>query len=279
MLAASLLTACGARSGLDAPPVNTVEPGPLPEYCKGADATWIYVVTEENELLRFDPRAAAFTSLGALACPVAAPGGSAPTPFSMAVDHRGTAYVVFDDGELFAVSTASASCAPVSPPIDTSAFTTTFGMGFSSNPGGLDETLFLASTSSPGQLGTLDTTTFVAAPVGTFSSDVGEAELTGTGNERLFAFGVVQGLDGAHLAEVDTTDASVITETLVPTPQDPVAWAFAFWGGDFYFFTSVDNASSMVGRLRPSDGSFDPAYATLPGGVITGAGVSTCAPR
>ena len=65
----------------------------------------------------------------------------------------------------------------------------------------------------------------------------------------------------------------------MPTPQGPDAWAFAFWGGDFYFFTSVGGAPSTVGRFHPADGSFDPVYATLPSGAITGAGVSTCAPR
>jgi hypothetical protein len=274
LLVASLLTGCGARSELDAPPVNYVEPGPLPPYCTGADDTWIYVITEENELLRFEPPAASFTSVGMIDCP----GASGATPFSMAVDYQGTAYSIFDSGELFAVSTATASCAATSSPINTSAFTPTFGMGFSADTDGLGETLFLAGTTTPGELGTLDTSTFVARPVGMFSSDIGEAELTGTGDGRLFAFGVVPELDGAHLAELNKTDASVLTDTIVPTPQDPTGWAFAFWGGDFYFFTS-DGATSTVGRLHPADGSFDATYATLPGGVITGAGVSTCAPR
>lgn len=277
LLASSLLTACGARTGLDAPPLDLVEVGPLPSYCGGVADTSIYVVTDQNELLRFDPPSAAFSSIGALQCPVTA--GSGATPFSMAVDYQGTAYSVFSDGELFAVSTASASCVGTSPSIDTSAFTPTFGMGFSADPGGLGETLFVASTASPGQLGTLDTSSFVAQPVGTFSSDIGEAELTGTGDGRVFAFGVVPGMAGAHLSELDRVDALVLSDTIVPTPQDPMAWAFAFWGGDFYFFTSVDGATSTVGRYHPADGSFDPAYAALPSGAITGAGVSTCAPR
>jgi hypothetical protein len=275
LLAALLLPACGARTELYAPPIDSVEPGPLPQYCQGADATSIYVVTVENELLRFDPPSAAFTSIGPVDCP-AQPGA---TPFSMAVDHLGTAYVVFDDGELFTVSTASAACSPTGAPVDMGTFTPTFGMGFSADADGTTETLYLASTSVPGTLGTLDTSTFAVHPVGAFSSNVGEAELTGTGNGRLFAFGVALGLDGAHLAEIDTTDASVESDTIVPTPEGPSAWAFAFWGGDFYFFTAVGGASSTVGRLHPADGTFDATYAKLPSGAVVGAGVSTCAPR
>jgi hypothetical protein len=275
LLAAALLTACGARSSLDAPPEDYVEPGAPPAYCKSATDTAIYVVTEQSDLLRFDPPSATFTPIGTVDCPVMT---STTTPFSMAVDHLGTAYVVFDDGELFEVSTADASCAPTSSPIDASAFTPTFGMGFSADKDGLAETLFLAGTSSPGDLGTLDTSTFVVHDVGAFSSDIGEAELTGTGDGRLFAFGVVQGLAGAHLSEIDEADASILDDKVVPTPQDPDAWAFAFWGGDFYFFTATGGPST-VGRFHPADGSFDAAYATAPGETITGAGVSTCAPR
>jgi hypothetical protein len=275
-LAAALLTGCGARTGLYAPPDDYVDPGPKPRYCQDAADTSIYVVTEQNDLLRFDPPTAAFTTIGAIDCPVTTSGS---TPFSMAVDHEGTAYVVFDDGELFTVSTATAACTAPSSPIDSAAFTPTFGMGFTADQGGEGETLFLAGTTTPGQLGTLDTSTFVVGNVGTFSTDVGEAELTGTGGGELFAFGVVQGLAGAHLAQVDPATATVLSDTIVPTPQDPDAWAFGFWGGDFYFFTSVGGVSSTVGRYHPVDGSFDAAYTTVPGGTVTGAGVSTCAPR
>jgi hypothetical protein len=275
--AATMLAGCGARTGLDAPPLNFVEPGPLPQYCQGVSDTWIYVVTEQNELLRFDPPGASFASIGTVDCPVTR--APAATPFSMAVDHRGTAYVVFDDGEMFNVSTTSASCTPTSSPLDTRGFTPTFGSAFCTSAGGTSETLFLASTTSPGQLGALDTATLTVHEIGAFSTDIGEAELTGTGDGRLFAFGAQQDPTGSHFAEVDKQDAYVLSDTIIPTPPFPMAWAFAFWGGDFYFFTSTDGATSTVGRFHPADGSFDATYASLPTGAITGAGVSTCAPR
>lgn len=276
-LAALLLTACGARTGLYAPEVDVVHPGPPPSYCLGKEDTSIYVVTNDYQLWRFDPAGASFTSIGTVACP--ATGMGSPSPYSMAVDHQGTAYVVYDDGELFTVSTVDASCAAVSPALDTSGFSQRFGMGFSANPDGLGETLYLASTSSPGELGSLDTSTFTVQTIGTFSSDIGEAELTGTGDGRLFAFGIGQEASGADLAEINPQSAAVESDTVVATPPKPHAWAFAFWGGDFYFFTSIDLATSVVGRFRPADNSFDATYATLPSGAITGAGVSTCAPR
>ena len=208
------------------------------------------MVTEQNELWRFDPPSAAFTLVGAISCPVEASGS---TPFSMAVDHHGTAYVVFDDGELFTVSTATAACTPSSAPLDTSAFTPTFGMGFTADPGGLGETLYLAGTTSPGQLGTLDTSTFVAQPIAAFSSDIGEAELTGTGDGRLFAFGVDPMLSGSHLAEIDKANAAILSDTVVPTPSSPSALGLRLLGRRLLLLHRRPRGH-VHGRPLPPDG-------------------------
>ena len=113
--------------------------------------------------------------------------------------------------------------------------------------------------------------------IGAFSEDIGSAELTGTGTGQLFGFGIVQGAPYAHIAEIDKADAAILTDDSVPTSDETKSWAFAAWGGGFYFFTSTDGASSVVARLH--DGTYDASYATLPGEAITGAGVSTCAPH
>ena len=268
LLAPLLLTGCGARTELYAPPIPQLPAS----YCKGAEALSVYLVTEQANLYSFDPPSQAFTLIGGVSCPTGA------NPFSMAVDHKGTAYVVYGDGELFEVSTATAACT-ATPYASSPSFSRTFGMGFSTDPDGKGETLYLAGEQSPGELASLDTTTFAVTGVGAFSLDIGNAELTGTGAGKLFGFGVVTDLDGAHLAEIDKTDAKIITDTVVPTPTNPTSWAFAAWGGDFYFFTSAGGATSTVARVKTSDSSFDPSYATLPGEAITGAGVSTCAPR
>jgi hypothetical protein len=263
-----LLCACGARTELYAPPV----PQHPADYCQGAEATLVYVIGAQAGLYSFDPPSQSFTPIGVVSCPD--PGG---TPFSMAVDYKGTGYVVYDDGALFEVSMADASCAPT-PYTTSPSFTQTFGTGFSTNPDGKGETLFLAGEGSPGALASLDTTTFAVDVVGAFSVDIGDAELTGTGTGDLFGFGPVPADNSAHFAQIDKTDASILTDTMVPLPA-PTSWAFAAWGGDFYFFTSSDGMSSTVARLHPSDGTFDPTYASLPGEEITGAGVSTCAPH
>ena len=135
-------------------------------------------------------------------------------------------------------------------------------------------------TTSPGQLGTLDTSAFTIQTVGQFSVDIGQAELTGTGSGQLYGFGVVSDMSGANFAAIDEGDATILGEILVPTPDNPNGWAFSFWGGDFYFFTSYDTDDfTTVGRYLVANGNFDASYAVLQGGHVVGAGASTCAPR
>jgi hypothetical protein len=68
-----------------------------------------------------------------------------------------------------------------------------------------------------------------------------------------------------------------LSHTILPVGQQDSAYAFAFWGGDFYFFTSMGGGSSTVTRYHPDDDSLK-VVATLDR-TIVGAGVSTCAPE
>ncbi len=173
------------------------------------------------------------------------------------------------------VNSADASCTDVGTASKLDE--TQAGMTFVRDASGTSETLFVAS--SVGALGTLDPTTFQVQVVGTFSTDIGEATLTGTPDGRLFAYAFGKGVTGAHFAEVDPSDATILSDQMVPMPAYGQGNALAFWGGDFYFFTLKDDGSqASVGRLHTDDGSFDPDYAALPGQVIMGASASTCAP-
>jgi hypothetical protein len=307
--------ACGARSGLfpapeldltdggaladaghDAtvPPIDAGDSGPdvidaqpdvIPDAapdvavdnCQDAGITYIYLIGRDNELLRFDPSSLTATTIGTISCP------DDTVPYSMAVDRLGIAYVVFEDGQLFRVSTATASCAATAFQVGQGGFSTVFGMGFSSDTADPGETLFIAGNISM-QLATLDPTTFTVTPVGTFSTAIGAAELTGTGTGELYAFGLV--VDGGmtaavNLAQIDKSTAQVITNTSVSVASGSAQifdWAFAYWGGDFYFFTSSDGATTIVSRYQPGGTLALPVVATL-GSPIVGAGVSTCAPH
>jgi hypothetical protein len=269
----------------DALPLIDVTPLPdvIRNDCPDAAATLVYVITAQYDLFSYNPPTGVFTRIGRIACP--APAGS--QPFSMAVDRKGIAYIVFDAstgagrGALYRVSTATAACISTGFVPNQQGFTT-FGMGFASNVNGPDETLFIASdtlTSStiPPTLGTIDVTTFGLSVVAPFVPAIENAELTGTGDGRLFAFYKLPSGVGSGIGELDKQTARVIAETPMPTVDQANHWAFGFWGGDFYMFTGVQGAGTTVTRLRPSDNTVA-VVGNMPEDIV-GAGVSTCAPE
>jgi hypothetical protein len=311
-LAAATIAACGARSGLPieetrhrhdagpdahdaAPDVEDagpdvhdaldagpdVEPDVVVNDCADAGITYIYVITEENDRFAFYPPNKDFFQIGTIDC------NDPGTPFSMAVDRAGVAYVLHNSGNLYRVSTANASCKPTSFVKGQNGYTPTFGMGFSSNDPDPGETLYVASDFSgdagPERLATIDPQTFDLTVVGPFSEPIGNAELTGTGDAKLFAFGVEPTNNGTvfHLAQLDKATADVIDDKFLQLPSMNLgisAWAFAYWGGDFYFFTSTMNGQSSVTRYHPGDPPIAVPY-TMLDRTIVGAGVSTCAPQ
>ncbi len=279
-----------AADAFDAPP-DAPPDAPVVNDCADAGITFIYVITAQNTLYSFYPPSGAFTFIGTIACPTTTPNDA---PFSMAVDRTGTAYVVFQSGDLFQVSTADASCSPTPYTPTTIGLGTTFGMGYSADTTDPGETLFVASDDPPGItptepefLGTLDTTSFQLSTVGQFPHVIGSAELTGTGDGRLFGFGVLNDNTGGpptlRLLELDkTAPQTLLSETVLSFPAAPRSltdWAFSFWGGSFYFFTAVDqNGPSTVSIYTPGGPPVATPILTLDQ-AIDGAGVSTCAPQ
>jgi hypothetical protein len=300
MITTVVVAACGARTGLpvgesavvadaappeagpdvvDAPPdvPPDLPPDVHQEDCAEAGITFIYVVTQANELFSFNPPTAAFTKIGDLDCP----DGNGSSPFSMGVDRQGTAYVVFSpDGELYKVSTATAACEATDFVANQQGFST-FGMGFATKQNGPDEALFIAdSTLQTPSLGiaTIDTQSFALDFIAPFPPDNQSTgvELTGTGDGRLFGF-FVGGPDGESIREIDKSTGQILSTTPIDL-ANPADFAFAFWGGDFYLFhADAPQGPTTVTRYRPADGTLVDLPNQLPTGVV-GAGVSTCAP-
>lgn len=305
----SLAVACGSRTGLfsdefseggtnpngfdataDAPtdrsvpdatppPIDArVIPDVVRNDCPDAAATLVYVITTDNELFSFYPPDASFRLIGRIACP--APSGT--TPFSMAVDRNGVAYVTFNDGNLYRVSTLTAACTGTSFIPNQQGFGT-FGMGFATRELGPDETLFVAAdnqgTGPQRGLAAIDPlANFRLTPIGSFFPAIDRAELTGTGDGRLYAFYTKNRQTGSFIGEIEKTSGQVVGETRLPTVDQGSGWAFAAWGGDFYLFTDPEQVGgSRVTRFRPSDNSTS-IIANL-GTLVVGAGVSTCAPN
>jgi hypothetical protein len=222
------------------------------------DTKQIYVVATDKVLYRFYPDTLTFVRIGTLGCPTTA------GTFSMAIDRRGTAWVEYTDGRLYAVNTTNATCKPTAfVPGQTGV--TNFGMGYAKNGDSANgETLYVAGSG----LAALDTKTFQLNFLGSLT--FGRTELTGL-DTALYAFsvgsGVVAGLNKA-------TGATETTYRTSATDADS-AFAFAQWGGDFWLFTG--NEHTTVTRYSPITDVSTVAVADT-GMLIVGAGSSTCAP-
>lgn len=247
-------------------------------------AKLVYVLSGDYELYSFNPAALEFARIGELDCPTDERNVS---PNSMAIDRSGTAWVGYQNGELFKVDTSDASCTATGFDYRNQQFDK-YGMGFSSNAAGSsEESLFLVGMRRTGSgdvgrgLFRLDTGSLEATALGDFSGNLeGEtAELTGTGDAKLYGFFATS---PAVVAQVDKSTGA----TSNPIELDTVslgggayAFAFSYWGGDFWLYSSNGSTPSKVSRLRTSsDGEESVVVQNVGGFQIVGAGVSTCAP-
>jgi hypothetical protein len=205
----------------------------------------------------------------------------------MSVDRFGRAWILLQSENLYVLDLNN-PVACLDPGWDGAPanFTDLFGMGFAADgPFNQCDKLYTHSFSggsfsegnNVGDLGWIDTGnpttpgTLDLTVIGEIDYDGGE--LTGTGDGRLFAFAGAP----AKLIEYDKATAAVLdTRNLGLNLGN--AFAFAFYAGDFFFFTS-SGGNSTVSRhdyIANSTATF-----TTSGNVpirIVGAGVSTCVP-
>jgi hypothetical protein len=137
-----------------------------------------------------------------------------------------------------------------------------------------------------GELASLDTSTFVLSAIGDFTPNppgVPGAELTGTGDGRLYAFSPNQpgSNEPSFIAQIDPSSAAILGVDVLPDIVAGAGWAFGFWGGDFYTFTGTPSGArgTVVNRFDPAILNQTTVVARITDDTIVGAGVSTCAPQ
>ena len=209
----------------------------------------------------------------------------------MGVSRTGTAYVLYTSvgvpgssppGRLFAVDIGNASCEQTDFVPGQHGFDL-FGMGFAIDDDGMGETLYVGSIKYNGEkslgLASVSTDKFELTLIGPFSQDLGsEMELTSSDNGQLYAYMLDPGNTGGAIVRIDKATAEILEVTPLPVGQNNAALAFAYWGGDFYLFTSPQgDPNTTITRYRPADGSV-----TIMGSLaktVVGAGVTTCKPN
>ena len=232
-------------------------PNPLNVECS-EETKQIYVLGTDKTLYRFYPDVLKFVRIGVIGC------ASVAGTFSMAIDRRGTAWVEFTDGRLYAVDTTNATCKPTAFVPGQTGFST-FGMGYARNGDSANgETLYLSGAG----LASLDTKTFAVTFLGSLS--FGRTELTSL-DTQLFAFSVGTGVIAGLNKKTAATEKVYRTSA---TDADN-AFAFAQWSGDFWLFTG--SLRSQVTQYSPI-GDTSKVVVADTGMLIVGAGSSTCAP-
>lgn len=257
-------------------------------------AKLIYVVDSNKQMSSFDGATKMFTDLGVLSCPAA----SGAQPFSMSVDRNATAYVLYSgvdqlSGEVTSTEIFKVDTTQPGLPCTKTSFAGTadfkqFGMGFSTDAAmGSDDTLFIAGSAEVGtgttKLAKLDVNTMQPTMIG---SVTGDPELTGTGSAELWAFypSNTTGSTDPGIVKLDkATGAGSTNYALASLKGPPNAWAFAFWGGDYWVFLARSSGGIIPTPGKTKVFQIDGTNGTVKGmtdttRTIVGAGVSTCAP-
>lgn len=242
------------------------------------DTKDIFLIGGDASLYQFHPPTLEIKTLGRIACPT---GGALPT--SMAVDRTGVAWVRHSDGTIWRVSTKDLGCQPTAfqSPGDTFL---QFGMGFATETdGSRNEVLYLSDSGGAG-LAKVDLKTMQLRFIGPYDKGLEgqKSELTGTGSGKLYGFFTTT---PAQVAEISKGTGSILSTKELAGVNAGEAWAFSFYGGDFYIYTlgpgnpqfPQASGTSQITRYSPSDGSIKVVKDSV-GFKIVGAGVSTCAP-
>lgn len=259
-------------AGADAGPDAGSDAGPDGGDDDGCseNAKLVYVVDHDSTLYRFDPPDEQFYPVGVIDCPS---GGS---PFSMAVSREGIAYVLFTNFYtncigINAIDIDDATCLGLTGFVCDESGYNRFGMGFATDgPDTEDETLFIGKADTTGSdLASVDLDDWSVWPIGPI---YGAPELTGNALGELWAF--FAWAEPPKVAQLDKENGIDSNSVVLPELAGSSAFAFAFWGGDFYLFHAPAGDTTVY---RLSDGVLE-TYMSDTGVEIVGAGVSTCAP-
>lgn len=262
---------------------------PTPPACSDDAKNKIFVVSPENVLYAFEPATLAFSRIGLVNCSTAESAASNQQIGSMAVDRSGTAWVNLRPmGETYKVDTKTAACATTGMRFRSTRYSL-MNMGFSSESPTTERLYAISHGFQTLYLGRIDTAQRKVEDRGSLVGFVGTVrdrdnmELTGTSDGRLFGLYTPDDLSKPMtLVSIDKTNAEVKKIVDIAGTENRAAqwaYAFSFWGGDFWIYFSGSPAQpSKVIRYKAATDKTQTVVVPDVGFRISGAGVSTCAP-
>jgi len=243
----------------------------------------IFLLSSDEELWKFFPETKEFQLLGTLTC------DGFLSPYAMAVDRQGYAWVQYMDGDLRRVPVTDVSQCEDPGYAPGQGGVNLFGMAFVSNSNvDVCDRIYGATYDGIGPFSegpnfgdfvAIDPDTLVLSKLG--KNNFNGADATGTGDGRAFIFG---GVNPAKLVEFDKDDGTILSTLPLGDLEIGGAFAFTFFAGDFYLHTDSDNDfNSEITRLDYDDSDMNgqkdliKIVDSAPLRIV-GSGVSTCAP-
>ncbi len=235
---AGSVDAGGGMTGTDATVnVDGQMSDPFCSCAPGIHNDRIILLSDTAEIWSFDPATVGFQRIANVEC------AANPRTFTLAVDPIGRAWVLLVSNEDLQMVDVNDPMNCEDPGFAAGDFGL-FGMTFSANSASdpcVQAYLYSYSGQGPfeegpdlGDLASMDPRD--PKPVVVSPIDFDGGELAGTGDGRLFAFA---GPDPAKLVEYDKATGAVIEEVALTGFSKTNASAFAFFGGDIYFFTEA----------------------------------------
>jgi hypothetical protein len=204
---------------------------------EGPHGARIFVLSDEGGLWSYDPIADAYELVVDPVC------ATTESPYSMAVDAHGVAWILYSDTRRIQnFDIVHPGACTDSGYLPTDAQFPLFGMGFARLADGCSS-LFAHSYSgdgafsegpASGALGVIEGDPLRMRTLSAIDYDGGE--LSGTGDGHLFSFA---GVSPAKLVQYDPVTGAVVETVMLRGLSKTNASAFAFYGGDFYFFTEA----------------------------------------
>jgi hypothetical protein len=247
----------------------------IPEIPCSEEGTWVYVISHDHGLYRFDPPQRHFEHISWLDCPT---GGR---PFSMAVSRAGIAYVLFYDPGGFggcvalnAVDVVTGEClGPTAFDCYNPEGFDLFGMGYATlGPNTGQEKLYVMRgwTDDDVRLAAVFPDDGTVIPL--VSLDVPRlGEMTGNSQGELYGF--FNEAPQSFVTRIDVSTGELFDRVDLPAYISVGAAAIAYWGGSFYVFASEAESGDVI-RVT---GNTTAHHTSFPFSIV-GAGVSTCAP-
>jgi hypothetical protein len=259
--------------GNDTPPVG----------CDSEVGDFIYLLDVDAGLHRIAPGSLEVESLGPLAC------DGASSAMALTVDRNGMLWAMMVDDQgyrgIYTVDPISLACSPTDfvDPIAENIGVNSLAF-VADAPDSETESLYIGANVGgsfdfeiPLSLGRVDLDTMDMEIVGTAAivptGYYQIADLTGTGDSRLFGF--FPG-DVAVIAELDESSSSLVSDEILDFGVGS-PWAFAQWAGRLWLFSSSGNPGSDIRAWDPITGDVEEIHPGI-GVDVVGAAVSTCAP-